>query len=51
MLSSAAFLLAACGTEVGSEEWCEELRDKVLGEWTAEEVNGFANYCIGRNRE
>ncbi len=51
MLLAAALLLTACSPEVGSDAWCKELRDKPKVEWIAEEVKGFTNYCIGRNRE
>jgi len=47
--SAISLLIAACSAEVGSEEWCEVLLDKPKIEWTAEEVKGFANYCIGRS--
>jgi len=51
MLLAVALLLTACSPEVGSDAWCKELRDKPKVEWTTEEVKGFTNYCIGRNRE
>ena len=44
-----SFLLAGCDPEMGSDDWCEVLRDKTKVEWTAEEVKGFTNYCIGRD--
>jgi len=49
MLLSASLLLIGCSPEVGSDAWCKELRDKSKVEWTAEEVKGFTNYCVGRN--
>ena len=38
--------LSACSPEVGSEEWCEDLKKKDKGEWTANEVKDFAKSCI-----
>ena len=38
--------LAACSPEVGSKEWCEQLKKKPKGEWTANEVKGFAKSCV-----
>ena len=51
MLLAAPLVLTACSPVVGSDAWCEELRDTPKVEWTAEEVKGFTNYCVGRNRE
>ncbi len=48
----ALLLLGACGSpEFGSEDWCEQLRDTPKVEWTAADVRGFTDYCIGRNPE
>ena len=41
-----AALLAACSPEVGSEEWCEEMKNKPKGEWTANEATDFAKHCV-----
>lgn len=38
--------LAACSPEVGSKEWCEELKEKPKGDWTANEAAEFAKSCI-----
>ena len=47
---SAALLIAAalvsCSPTVGSEEWCEDLKNKDKGQWTATEVKDFAKHCI-----
>ncbi len=39
-------LLAACSPEVGSKEWCEDLKKKPKGDWTANEAADFAKNCI-----
>ena len=36
----------ACSAEVGSEEWCEELKEKSKSEWTANELTNYAKNCI-----
>lgn len=49
LLISAALLIfsvAACGPEVGSKEWCDDLKKKPKGEWTANEAGDFAKHCI-----
>ncbi len=39
-------LLAACSPEVGSKEWCEDMKKKDKGGWTADEAKEFAKNCI-----
>ncbi|MDW2041198.1 DUF3012 domain-containing protein, partial [Vibrio sp. 2130-1] len=31
---------------VGSEQWCESLKDKPKGDWTANEATSFTKHCI-----
>jgi len=38
--------LSACSAKVGSDEWCQELKDKPKGEWTADETKDFAKHCL-----
>jgi hypothetical protein len=38
--------LAACSPEVGSDEWCGDLKEKPKGEWTANEAGDFAKHCV-----
>jgi hypothetical protein len=38
--------LAACAPEVGSERWCEAMREKPRGDWTANEALEFARNCV-----
>ncbi|HEY9182678.1 MAG TPA: DUF3012 domain-containing protein [Gammaproteobacteria bacterium] len=38
--------LAACEPEVGSERWCENMREKPRGDWTANEALEFARSCV-----
>jgi hypothetical protein len=38
--------LTACAPEVGSERWCEMMRDKARGDWTANEALEFARSCV-----
>lgn len=41
----ACLVLAAC-TEVGSEKWCNDLKEKPKGDWTANEAADFTKHCI-----
>lgn len=38
--------LSACSPEVGSKEWCEDLKEKPKGEWSANEATEFAKSCV-----
>jgi len=46
LLSMLVLLLAACAPEVGSEAWCEQMKEKPKGDWTASEAGDFAKHCI-----
>lgn len=37
--------LIAC-TQVGSEEWCQDMKEKAKGDWTVNEASDFAKHCI-----
>jgi len=41
-----AAMASACSPEVGSKEWCEELKAKPKGDWSANEVMDFTKHCI-----
>lgn len=37
--------LVGC-TKVGSEAWCNDMKDKPKGDWTANEAADFTKHCI-----
>ena len=39
-------LITACSPEVGSKEWCDDMKAKDKGNWTANEAADFAKHCI-----
>ncbi|MBC8412273.1 DUF3012 domain-containing protein [bacterium] len=41
-----SWIFSACSAEVGSEKWCENLKEKPKGEWTANEAKDYAKNCI-----
>ncbi|MDM3871371.1 DUF3012 domain-containing protein [Porticoccus sp. W117] len=45
----ATIMLAACAPEVGSKAWCEAMKEKPKGDWTANEAADFAKHCIFRS--
>ena len=46
IVASLATLLGACSPEVGSKEWCADLKQKPKGEWTANEAADFTKHCL-----
>jgi hypothetical protein len=46
MLLLVTIWLAGCEPEVGSERWCENMREKPRGDWTANEALEFARSCV-----
>jgi uncharacterized lipoprotein len=38
--------LSACSPKVGSKEWCEDMKKKDKGDWTANDATEFAKSCI-----
>ncbi len=35
-----------CSPEVGSDEWCKDMKEKPKGDWTASEAADYAKHCI-----
>ena len=46
VLVGLAALLGACSPDVGSEAWCQDMKQKAKGDWTASEATNFAKHCI-----
>lgn len=38
--------LPGCTPDVGSESWCEDLKEKSKDEWTANEIKNYTKHCI-----
>lgn len=38
--------IQGCSPEVGSKEWCAEMKEKPKGDWTATEAGDFTKHCI-----
>lgn len=39
-------IVVGCSPEVGSDEWCEDMKDKPKKEWSASEAADYAKHCI-----
>jgi hypothetical protein len=42
-------MLASCAPKVGSPRWCEAMKQKPRGDWTANEALDFARHCVMTN--
>ena len=38
--------LAGCKPKVGSEAWCQDLKDQPRGDWTLNQTADFAKFCV-----
>ena len=38
--------LSGCSPEVGSPEWCIDMKEKPKGNWTTNEAGDFAKHCL-----
>jgi len=43
---SAVVFISACSPEVGSDDWCEDLKEKDKGDWMLDETAEYARNCI-----
>ncbi|WP_025900006.1 DUF3012 domain-containing protein [Sneathiella glossodoripedis] len=41
-----SFAVSACSPEVGSKEWCEDIKEKGAENVTAKEAADFAKHCV-----
>ena len=46
LLAFAVAGLSACSPEVGSKEWCADMKEKPKGDWSANEAGDFAKHCV-----
>ena len=46
VLAGVAIMLSGCPAKVGSERWCQNMREKPKSDWTAGEAVDFAKHCI-----
>lgn len=46
-LCAALLMTLATGcAPVGSERWCENMKEKAKGDWTTNEAADFARHCV-----
>ena len=39
-------ILIGCSLDVGSDEWCQDMKEKPKGDWTASETADYAKHCV-----
>ena len=39
-------ILIGCSPDVGSDEWCQDMKEKPKGDWTASETADYAKHCV-----
>ena len=49
MVLATTVFLTACAPEVGSKAWCEDLKEKPKGDWTAKKAGEFTQSCVFRS--
>jgi hypothetical protein len=46
LASAFALTLSACAPEVGSDQWCTDMKAKSKADWSANQTTDFAKNCI-----
>ncbi|MFQ5660085.1 MAG: DUF3012 domain-containing protein [Gammaproteobacteria bacterium] len=39
-------VFSGCSPKVGSEAWCNAMKEKPKGEWTANELKDYSKHCL-----
>ena len=47
-VAAIVLVLAGCSPEVGSDAWCEDMKEKPKKDWTASELKDYTKHCIFR---
>jgi len=46
LVSASMISIIGCAPEVGSEAWCNQMKEKDKGEWSANEAADYAKHCL-----
>ncbi len=38
--------LSGCSPEVGSEAWCQQMKDTPSGDWSGNQATDYARHCL-----
>ncbi|MCP3667205.1 MAG: DUF3012 domain-containing protein [Gammaproteobacteria bacterium] len=39
-------MISACSPEIGSEKWCENIKEKPKADWSTNDAANFTKHCI-----
>lgn len=45
-LAAASLVLMGCDSQVGSDAWCDDMKEKPKGDWSTNDASAFAEHCI-----
>jgi len=45
-ISTLLVQIVGCSAEIGSEAWCNELKEKPKGEWSMNEATDYTKHCL-----
>ncbi|NRA83227.1 MAG: DUF3012 domain-containing protein [Gammaproteobacteria bacterium] len=46
IIALSVLVLAACAPEIGSDKWCDQMKEKPKADWTSNEAADFAKHCV-----
>lgn len=46
LLPAIFVLISACSPEIGSDEWCQDMKKTPKADWSANQAADFAKHCI-----
>lgn len=46
LVAGLVLMLSGCSPDVGSDEWCQDMKEKPKGDWTAHETADYAKHCL-----
>jgi len=46
LITLIALPLSACAPEIGSERWCNNLKEKPKSDWSMNEAANFTKHCL-----
>ncbi len=44
-------LALGCAPEVGSDAWCEKMKEKPKGDWSTNDATAYTKHCLFRSSE
>lgn len=51
ILTTATLLITGCSAEIGSERWCDNMKETPKGDWTATQAKDYGKHCLFKNSD